>query len=384
MPRPRWFETVQTAIQRHVALTKSDTFTRQEFIDAELANIASVVGSVGATPAQTLSRELQSLRDYGLVEFSDAGVYRWIGSVTQKHPTSAAVLLTGPASRYQDEPDKFYRFGPQWLGQASRAIGEWIVYLEPRRAGTRGYYAVAKIEQIIADPTVSGMYLALIEGGSYLEFGNEVPFRNHEGLLESALEDDSGRTNSGRAVQSIRLLSDEDFNRIVDAGLAEEDSVLPRESDSASASGHVREEHAVWEHTVDRATALVTRTVRDRQFRKRVLTAYNETCALTGMRLINGGGRAETEAAHIMSVEAGGPDKISNGIALSGTIHWMFDRGLLSLSDEGSILLSRKINDYASVDRLIAPNRKAILPVDVASRPHPRFLAWHREHCFHG
>ena len=128
---------------------------------------------------------------------------------------------------------------------------------------------------------------------------------------------------------------------------------------------------------------LVSRTVRDRQFRKRVLDVYDATCALTGMKLINGGGRAEAQAAHIMSVEAGGPDVISNGIALSGTVHWMFDRGLISLSDGGDILLSRKINDLESVERLVPRDRKARLPSSPSSRPHTRYLRWHREERFH-
>ncbi|MDO6413728.1 HNH endonuclease signature motif containing protein [Sphingomonas sp. BIUV-7] len=56
------------------------------------------------------------------------------------------------------------------------------------------------------------------------------------------------------------------------------------------------------------------------------------------MKLINGGGRAETEAAHVMSVEAGGPDAVNNGIALSGTIHWMFDRGRSTIARAWSAL----------------------------------------------
>jgi putative restriction endonuclease len=384
LPRPRWFETVQTAIQRYVSLTNDGAFTRQGLIDAELSNMIAAVGSSGATPAQTLSRELQSLRDYGLVEFVDGGTYRWTGVVGLKTPASKGVLVTGPHSAYRDEPERIYRFGSQWLNAASRLIGEWIVYLEPRRAGSRGYYAAAKISEVVADPATNGMYLALIEAGSYLEFGNEVPFRGETGLIERGVGDQQGRTNSGLAVQSIRTLSDADFNRIIDAGLAEKESILPREDeDTTLPRASVREEHAIWESPVDRTKALVTRTVRDRQFRKCVLGAYNETCALTGMRLINGGGRAETEAAHIMSVEAGGPDSTNNGIALSGTVHWMFDRGLISLADDGAILLSRKINDYASVDRLIVADRKAILPKDIAQHPHCRYLEWHRQHCFH-
>jgi len=111
---------------------------------------------------------------------------------------------------------------------------------------------------------------------------------------------------------------------------------------------------------------LVSRTVRDRQFRKRVLDVYDCRCALTGMKLINGGGRAEAQAAHIMSVEAGGPDVVTNGIALSGTVHWMFDRGLISLGDDGGILLSRKINDIEGVSKLLYRDRKARLPASNA------------------
>ncbi len=137
-----------------------------------------------------------------------------------------------------------------------------------------------------------------------------------------------------------------------------------------------------WLGPVERATALVSRTVRDRQFRKRVLDAYEDRCALTGMKLINGGGRVETQAAHIMGVEHKGPDRVENGIALSGTVHWMFDRGLIALSDAGDILLSRKINNVDGVTKLLHPDRRARLPAREALRPHPRFLAWRRE--WHG
>jgi putative restriction endonuclease len=54
----------------------------------------------------------------------------------------------------------------------------------------------------------------------------------------------------------------------------------------------VQEEQASFLGPIEREKALVSRTVRDRQFRKRVIEAYDCRCALTGMRLINGGGRA--------------------------------------------------------------------------------------------
>jgi putative restriction endonuclease len=138
-----------------------------------------------------------------------------------------------------------------------------------------------------------------------------------------------------------------------------------------------------FEGPVDRATMLVSRKVRDAKFRRAVLHVYEGRCALTGMRLVNGGGRLETEAAHIMSVADGGPDSVSNGIALSGTVHWMFDRGLIGLTDAGDILLSSKINDREGVEKMLLPARKANWPSGT-HRPHPRYLAWHRERSFHG
>lgn len=382
MPRQSWSKAVVNAIERHVARTGSATFTRQDLIETELDEIVSAVSSAGQTPERTLSRELQQLRDAGLLTFFGDGTYTWLrpSDVASDAP-SKGVFVIGSHSMYRDEPDRFYRFPPRWLRNASRTVGQWIVYQEPRRAGKRGYYAVAQVDRIVPDPAEADMYLALIKPGSFLELGRDVTFQQDGQAVERGLLNPDGRLNNGRAIQSIRAISDADFNRIVALGLVDTEELLPREDEPVA--GVVQEERAIWEGPIDRETMLVNRTVRDRQFRKRVLDVYGATCALTGMKFINGGGRAETQAAHLMSVEAGGPDAVNNGIALSGTIHWMFDRGLVSLSNDGDILLSRKINDMESVERLVFPDRKARLPESAGLRPHPRYLDWHRQNCFH-
>jgi putative restriction endonuclease len=80
MPGRDWSEVVEEAVRRHVSTTGDSTFTRQELIDAELDRIISETGSEGATPNMTLSRELQQLRDAGVLEFvDDQGTYRLIG-----------------------------------------------------------------------------------------------------------------------------------------------------------------------------------------------------------------------------------------------------------------------------------------------------------------
>lgn len=375
-----WSKAVELAVARLAARKGDAQFSLQELIGAELPRIVRETGSKGATPEATLRRELQQLRDRGSIEFLGGGNY-CATAAPALLPIAApgkCVFVVGSHSIYADEPDRFYRFPPQWLKAAARSVGQWIVYQEPRRAGPRGYYAVAKVEQIVRDPVDVSMYLALIEPGSILEFGRDVPFQADGQAVERGLLYTDGRLSNGRAIQSIRPISDDDFNRIVGMGLIDVDEVPPpREDADEPIFDGVREEP--WLGAVERETALVNRTVRDRQFRKRVLDAYDARCALTGVKLINGRGRAEAQAAHIMGVEHKGPDTVANGIALSGTVHWMFDRGLIALSDNGDILLSRKINDVEGVTKLLHSDLRARLPGNASLRPHARFLAWHRE-----
>jgi putative restriction endonuclease len=79
---------------------------------------------------------------------------------------------------------------------------------------------------------------------------------------------------------------------------------------------------------------MISRPFREAAFALGVKEAYANTCAMSGISIINGGDRAEVQAAHIRPVADRGPDSIRNGLALSGTIHWMFDRGLVSIDED--------------------------------------------------
>ena len=87
------------------------------------------------------------------------------------------VFMHRSDSIYDDSPAERYQFPSQYLGRVSACINDWIVYYEPVKVrGSRGYFAVAKVEQVIPDPQAPGIYIAVIEPGSYLEFANTVPF----------------------------------------------------------------------------------------------------------------------------------------------------------------------------------------------------------------
>jgi putative restriction endonuclease len=127
----------------------------------------------------------------------------------------------------------------------------------------------------------------------------------------------------------------------------------------------------------------VTRPFREEAFRRKVREAYKNTCAFSGLCLVNGGGRPEVQAAHIRPVASSGPDSVRNGLALTGTLHWLFDRGLLAVGEDLEILVSPQgVPDGLS--RLLRPDRRLVVPDAPDSRPHAVFLAWHRENVFKG
>lgn len=286
-------------------------------------------------------------------------------------------------SKYDDFPEEQYQFPKRYLNRAKEFEGDWVVYYEPRGGGGRmGYTAIAKVGSIVRDPIADTMYVAKIEPGTFLPFECFVPYKTDEGFMESELRKPDGSLNGGKIQWAVRPISDSDFSAIVRQGLPEETDLLPRTEFARAPAPGFAEDALPFEGERERIEHRTSRILRDRVFRKLVLEAYDSRCAITGLKLINGGGRAEVEAAHIKPVSAHGPDVVRNGIALSGTVHWMFDRGLISLTDDLDVLVSRQANDPDQIWGLVNESQKAIAPDNPSYRPHPKYLHWHRENCF--
>ncbi|TXN23091.1 restriction endonuclease, partial [Methylobacterium sp. WL9] len=125
------------------------------------------------------------------------------------------VFIHRPDSVYDDSPAERYQFPQQYLTRVQACLGDWIVYYEPRKiTGTRGYFAIARVQDVIPDPSGAGMFVAVIEPGSYLDFARPVPFADESGVLERGVLNDQGRI-SGRAQSAVRPISPADFDRIL-------------------------------------------------------------------------------------------------------------------------------------------------------------------------
>lgn len=297
-----------------------------------------------------------------------------------------AVLIQNPQSIYSDEPGVRYHFPKRYLGTLRDCVGDWVLYYEGRK-GALGYISVQRVRSIRVDPDRADHYFAELDVGSALQFSPPVPRSDGSGLPHETMlrTPDGGALRGGANVSAVRRLSEEDFSKIVMIGLAGDQ--ITEKVDVVRSVGFSDDDQAfLYDAPLagDRTEVLTSRKVRDASFARMVKDAYSGRCAMSGLELRNGGGAAEVQAAHIRPVSAEGPDTIQNGMALSGTLHWMFDRGLLSLTDECEILIAHNKVDLETVNRLVVPDKKLRLPENPLHRPHPAYIQYHREHVFGG
>ena len=133
----------------------------------------------------------------------------------------------------------------------------------------------------------------------------------------------------------------------------------------------------------NRAVYQVSRGKRDAAFRGIVLANYGYTCAVTG-QMFHSARHIEADGAHIIGKDVRGTDDPRNGIALSKSAHWAFDRGLFTISDQYEMIINPKISaaSIAKFPAIELDRRKILLPSDSCYWPHPDALAWHKQEVF--
>ena len=118
---------------------------------------------------------------------------------------------------------------------------------------------------------------------------------------------------------------------------------------------------------------------RDTAFRDTVVRQYQERCAVSGIALTTGE-RHEAQAAHIIPLERGGADEPRNGLTLTATLHWAFDRGLFGVGDDRRVIVPPRVRATPNNAWLVQFHNQAIAePQFAALRPAPAALAWHRK-----
>jgi putative restriction endonuclease len=93
-----------------------------------------------------------------------------------------AVFTTKVTPGYNDLPEVRYHFPRTYLNQVRQAVGDHVVYYEPRRSsidmssmgGRQSYFGIARVAAVVEDTKLADHYYALVE--DYLDFDRPVPF----------------------------------------------------------------------------------------------------------------------------------------------------------------------------------------------------------------
>ncbi|MEA2677606.1 MAG: putative restriction endonuclease [Chloroflexota bacterium] len=271
-----------------------------------------------------------------------------------------------------------------------------VVY-EPRGEDSKGRMAYVGWVTMRTAPvpsaraTDAGRRLWVVHyDGRYRDFTRVVPRNLNDEPVETWLRAfEHGRDrNAATRGRAVRPLTNQDLATIFAFGFVQdldiEAGLYPALEANADLPLRVGEQ----------VTRLVTTAQREARFRDDVLAGYDRRCAVTGFSV---GMSAPSrmfgllDAAHIRPVWAQGPDSVTNGLALTPTLHRMFDRGLFTVAYERGkpvVVRSPRLevamvhSPDGSSGLVLESGRELLLPADHSLWPHPEALDYHRQQVF--
>ncbi len=309
---------------------------------------------------------------------------------------NALVLDSFVGSDYADSPDS-YEFPPQYLkffGPLARGEVIVAVIYEPRGDKNEGRMAYVGWTILREPPALSGRRNARNQtlyqvqyADKYREFDRIVPREATGQPIETWLRSlERGRArNVATFGRAVRPLIEEDLQLVMSLG-------FPNGVERFNVEASPSHEFAAAITIEERSRRLVSALEREARFRDDVLIAYDHSCALSGLAVGNSPSRAYglLDAAHIRPVGSLGADTLGNGMALTPTLHRMFDKGLFTLTYRGTALEVRTSPHLAKerghgregCELRLTNGLHAHVPADDVSRPSRDALEYHNSQIF--
>ncbi|HEY0046916.1 MAG TPA: HNH endonuclease [Flavobacterium sp.] len=125
------------------------------------------------------------------------------------------------------------------------------------------------------------------------------------------------------------------------------------------------------------------RFIRNSIFKKQIPKVYGYRCCISGMKLEAGFNVQMIDACHIMPFSLSRNDTISNGISLAPNLHRAFDRGLITITSNYRVRISRSFKENDSPFSLGQfDDRMLLLPEQPKDYPAVENLVWHNKERF--
>lgn len=250
----------------------------------------------------------------------------------------------------------------------SSAKGALVIYYAARATHNGGnYYAVARIGDVFPHPAAPTQLFATVS--EYGRFPAGIPAFGPSRGYENAL---FGRNWHSMVQRTVRAIPDAEALAIL------EDVDRPG---SPVAHDGLAEDSARYEHE-PRGFDVVGRAKRWLQLRQQTRLEYGCRCSFTKCGQKDRSGEPEAECCHIWPVHEGGPDAIWNAILLGRSIHWAFDKHLISLEDNFRFVITDGLEPQYR--QLLNPDGYARIPENPQSRPSLELLRVHRRKTLAG
>lgn len=124
--------------------------------------------------------------------------------------------------------------------------------------------------------------------------------------------------------------------------------------------------------------------LRNARFRHNVLNAYHYRCAISGLHTTSLKSKHMlVQACHIRPFAHSETESVSNGIALTPTLHAAFDAGFITIDEHFCVKVSSTLIEEGSPYELLQfDGKKIFLPASPQNHPSIESLKWHWENRF--
>lgn len=118
-------------------------------------------------------------------------------------------------------------------------------------------------------------------------------------------------------------------------------------------------------------------------FKREIPKIYNNTCCISGMRIDATVNVSMIDACHIVPFSVSYDDTITNGIALCPNLHRAFDRGLIGITEDYRITISKSFReDESNYSIHVFAGKQIQLPKQKEYFPMKENFEWHLKNIF--